>query len=75
MIEIDIMYNKTDNGAGYLGYSTSLDAIIIVFRGTEVWSIKNWIDDIDYIPTDYPYCNNGCQVHEGFYHTWLDLKD
>lgn len=45
-----------------------------VFRGTLPWSIKDWIDDINFIKTDFPLCNNGCKVHRGFYYTWLDLQ-
>jgi len=41
-----------------------------VFRGTLPWDIKNWLEDMDFIKTDYSYCDNGCKVHKGF---WKDF--
>jgi hypothetical protein len=58
----DITYfiNATNDNAGYGAYHPGTDEIYLVFRGTEPWSLKNWVEDIDFIKTDYPYCPNNC---------------
>jgi hypothetical protein len=40
---------------------------MLVFRGTVYNSKKNWWDDIEFVPVAYPYCDNNCKVHKGFY--------
>ncbi|RYH26470.1 lipase family protein [archaeon] len=42
--------------------------------GTDPLSIQDWIDDLDFVKTTYPYCN-GCEVHEGFYNAFLSVRD
>ena len=46
---------------------------MIVFRGTEPLSIKNWLADIDFLFTYYPGCV-GCRVHRGFYKGYLSIQ-
>ena len=72
--DITLIINSTGNAAGFTAYNPDEDEVLIVFRGTEPLSIKNWIDDIDTFFTDYAGCN-GCKVHEGFYHTYLEVRD
>lgn len=48
---------------------------VLVFRGTVPWQIKNWIQDINFVPTKYPLCDNGCKVHKGFYNDYVQVKD
>lgn len=51
---------------GYIGTSDELNAIgnanasilVLVFRGTLPWDIKNWISDINFVAIEYPLCNN-----------------
>jgi len=54
---------------GFVAYDPDANEIVVSFSGTDPASIRNWIDDIDTIKTDYPYCD-GCRVHEGFYRTY-----
>jgi len=54
---------------GYVGYDKDANEIIIAFSGTDPLSIENWIDDLDFFKTGYPYCS-GCEVHEGFYRAY-----
>lgn len=70
--DITVVINSTGNACGFTAYNPPEDEVLIVFRGTEPLSIKNWIDDLDTFFTDYP-CD-GCRVHEGFYHTYLDIQ-
>jgi len=71
--DITVVRNSTGNACGFTAYNPSEDEVLIVFRGTEVLSIKNWIDDIDTFFVKYPNCA-GCEVHQGFYKTYLDLQ-
>jgi len=35
-----------------------------------------WIDDLDFFKTPYPPCaSSGCEVHRGFYHSYLDIAN
>lgn len=43
-------------------------------QGTDPLSIQNWIDDLNFFQTDFPYCA-GCRVHEGFYKSFLSVID
>jgi hypothetical protein len=63
--------NSTGDVLGIIGTSSDYKAVMLVFRGTLPWDLKNWIEDIDFIPTAYPLCDNGCKVHEGFYKDYL----
>lgn len=40
--------------------------------GTDPLSIQNWIDDLDFFKTSYPYCS-GCEVHEGFWNAYKSI--
>lgn len=71
--EVKFLKNSTINSGGFVAYDKKQDEIIVVFRGTEPWSIKNWITDLDTLTTNYDACS-GCLVHEGFYSSYLSLK-
>ena len=60
MVDVTIFHNKTGDSAGYGGYNSKSNEIVIAYRGTLPWDLKNWIDDIDFIKTKYPYCGNKC---------------
>lgn len=49
---------------GIIGYTASMKAIQVVFRGSS--SIANWFANLDAISMRYPPCTN-CYVHKGFY--------
>ncbi len=59
-----VFSNTTGNIQGFTGYSQSLNAIIVSFRGSQ--DTKNWIINLDTVKTTYSACS-GCQVHAGFY--------
>lgn len=67
MEEIELFFNTTGSNAGYGAYERTNNTIYIIFRGTEPWYLKNLVDDLDFIKTEYPYCPYQCQVHRGFY--------
>jgi len=50
----------------YVGYVPQYNVILVSFAGTDPINIVNWISDIDFLPTSYPYCED-CKVHRGFY--------
>lgn len=58
--DIDIMYNSTDDILGYVAHVKSEDKLIIIFRGTLPFSIKDWKQDFTYKKVNYPNCNNNC---------------
>ena len=51
----------------FTGYSTTLNGIILSFRGSS--NIANWITNLSTNKVDYPICS-GCKVHNGFYKAW-----
>lgn len=46
-----------------------------MFRGTLPWDVKNWISDINFLKTKYAFCDNGCEVHRGFYEDYQDIMN
>jgi hypothetical protein len=65
-VATSVIYDSKTDTTGYIGYLPSDKSIYVVFRGTD--SLKNWIEDLDALKTDYvsyPECK--CQVHKGFY--------
>ena len=53
------------------GYDSDLNAVVLSFRGTK--SLENLIQDVTFIPTDFPICP-GCVVHKGFLTAYNSLK-
>jgi hypothetical protein len=49
---------------GYIGYRAYDQSIYVVFRGST--SMKNFVDDMNFFQTPYPYCAE-CSVHRGFF--------
>ena len=45
-------------------------AIIVSFRGSS--NIPNWINNINILKMDYPYCD-GCKIHKGFHKSYQSL--
>jgi len=68
-----VIYNRTTNANAFIGYSTQDNSVVLAFAGTNPLSIKNWIDDIDFIKTKFDACS-GCEVHAGFYGTYLSVR-
>nr|CAB3465436.1 unnamed protein product [Digitaria exilis] len=52
----------------YVGFSRNMNAVIVVFRGTQENSIQNWIEDLFWkqLDLDYPGMPEA-KVHSGFY--------
>ena len=55
----------------FSGFSTSLNGIIVCFRGSS--NIPNWLANLDFHFTSYSSCH-GCEVHAGFFKTWEYVK-
>eukprot|EP00428_Durinskia_dybowskii_P083447 CAMPEP_0170420110 /NCGR_PEP_ID=MMETSP0117_2-20130122/35164_1 /TAXON_ID=400756 /ORGANISM="Durinskia baltica, Strain CSIRO CS-38" /LENGTH=222 /DNA_ID=CAMNT_0010678519 /DNA_START=248 /DNA_END=916 /DNA_ORIENTATION=- len=66
--------SSLNDGNGFVGYDGTANEIVVAFSGTDPLSIRNWIDDLNFFKTNYPYCD-GCEVHEGFYNTYLSVQD
>jgi hypothetical protein len=74
IIDLSLIENTKYNIQGFTMYNPKNNYIILSFRGTEPTSIKNWIDDIDFVMTDFYYCNN-CKVHKGFYTSYDSVRN
>ena len=71
-VTTNVVYNRYYDVHGYIGYSSRLRAVFVVFRGS--LSIKNWLDDFDTLMTAYPLCA-GCNVHRGFYFAAQSVRE
>jgi len=69
---VTVFKNSTGHDAGYVGFNAARNAIVVVFRGTLPWLIKNWIQDFNYFKVPFADCG-GCEVHRGFYYAYLEL--
>ncbi len=67
LINVKAFSNSTGDIQGFTGYSTSLNAIILSFRGSA--SIQNWIINLSTTMVAYPHCAN-CKIHNGFSTAW-----
>jgi predicted lipase len=74
MIDVRVIYNSTGNTQAFVGFQPKENTIHVVFRGTVSTSIQDWIDDLDAIKINYSGCS-GCEVHRGFYYTYLDVNE
>jgi len=66
-----LFFNYTSNIFGFAGFTDS--EIVFSFRGTELRSIRNWIEDFDamhIIP--YPQLPDA-EVHSGFYYSYESI--
>jgi len=71
-----VVYDKKTNTNGYVGYDKSINAIYVVFAGTDPLSIKNWIDDLNAVTVTVPCpaSYGTCKVHKGFYECYLAVR-
>lgn len=71
-----VQYNAGRNVLSYVARLPSGEGLL-VFRGTEPLSLKDWIkDDLEFAklkPADLLNCS-GCRVHEGFYDSYTALR-
>ena len=69
----------TNTFKGFVAYDASVDRIILSVAGTDPLKLKDWIDDLDFLKSTYPYCeeygDEPCEVHEGFMATYECAKD
>lgn len=79
---VHVFKNRTNDTCGFIGVNDNEDAVskrkinlVLVLRGTLPWDIKNWISDINFLKTKYGLCDNGCEVHRGFYEDYLDIAE
>lgn len=69
--QITFIDNNLTNTVVLVGYHERLDAILLIFRGTE--DVRNWIQDFSYYQVPYPRCKD-CKVHAGFYADYLSIS-
>jgi predicted lipase len=69
-----VIYNKSHDAEGFVGFLPSQKSIYVSFRGSE--SFSNWYDNLDALKTKYttyPECEK-CNVHSGFYSATLSVS-
>eukprot|EP01138_Halocafeteria_seosinensis_P003080 gb/GECG01003148.1/.p1 GENE.gb/GECG01003148.1/~~gb/GECG01003148.1/.p1 ORF type:complete len:312 (+),score=28.51 gb/GECG01003148.1/:1-936(+) len=74
MTDITRAYNETHNVQAYVGKRRDNGDVIVSFRGTEVKSIKDWIENLKFAKKSPFDACTGCEVHEGFYQALNSLK-
>mmetsp|Transcript_3962 Transcript_3962/g.8325 ORF Transcript_3962/g.8325 Transcript_3962/m.8325 type:complete len:296 (-) Transcript_3962:143-1030(-) len=64
---------------GFVAYDSDVDRIVLSIAGTDPLKLKDWVDDLDFLKTEYPLCEeyggSKCEVHEGFLGSWEIAKD
>lgn len=65
-------HGSLSDANGFVALDRSANEIVISFSGTDPLSIRNWLDDLDFVQIDYPLCAN-CKVHRGFYETFQSV--
>lgn len=68
--DLTYIYLPLTNVMGYVGYLKSMNAAVVVMRGTT--DIKNWLENFSYRQVQYGACK-GCMIHEGFYLDYLSV--
>eukprot|EP00123_Amoebidium_parasiticum_P022136 comp8077_c0_seq1/m.3566 comp8077_c0_seq1/g.3566 ORF comp8077_c0_seq1/g.3566 comp8077_c0_seq1/m.3566 type:complete len:360 (-) comp8077_c0_seq1:111-1190(-) len=63
------LYDPAYDIHGFYGYSPSSNAVVVVYRGTQMYHLKNWIADLDAVSIDYPLAA-GARVHRGFFNAY-----
>lgn len=71
MQNVKAFSNTTGDIQGFTGYSSSLNAIILSFRGSS--NIQNWIINLSFNQIAYSRCGN-CKVHNGFFTGFNTVK-
>ncbi len=80
-VEATEVSDKPTNANGFVAYD-ALDgprgAIYVSFAGTDPLSIRDWIDDIDFVHEAVQYYTDngcsGCEVHSGFYAAYDSVR-
>jgi len=70
--DISILTESSGDNQAYTAYDSDNELIVLAVRGSA--NIENWFENLDAFKTTYENCD-GCEVHEGFYNAYLDLKD
>lgn len=75
LTDVAVINNQTYNIYGFVGYSKSLNQIIVSWRGSV--DIKNWEVDLKFRLTKYTPRNGtctDCQVHSGVYQGYRSVE-
>jgi len=61
-----VLYDQKTDTQAYVGYELASNSVMISFRGTDILSLPNWIEDLSFGKTrDYNQCA-GCKIDDGF---------
>lgn len=71
MKDVTVVSKLAHEGQGYAGYDSTHNTIVLAIRGSS--NLINWYNNLKFDQIAYPGCT-GCQVHDGFYLTYQDVK-
>jgi len=61
-----VLYDRKTDTQAYIGFENSSNSIIVSFRGTDLLSLPNWIEDLSVgLKREYNKCK-GCEIDDGF---------
>lgn len=63
VVDVKVFSNSIGGIQGFTGYSQTLNAVIVCFRGSN--NIQNWLINLSTTRSTYSACS-GCSVHTGF---------
>jgi len=72
--DVYIISNSSTNIYGYAGVFN--DTLLVSFRGTQLTSLKNWIEDLSFAQySSFPSYVTNSAVHSGFLDAYLSVED
>ena len=69
---LHVFYNSTGKNIGYVAYNPLKNTLFMSFGGSH--NIVNYLEDFDFLKMNFEKCD-GCEVHEGFYYAYGNVKD
>lgn len=69
LVDLVAHSEKTTDTQAFTARFSLLPDVVVAFRGTE--SLRDWITDAEFSKQDL---GDGAEVHYGFYHAWLSIR-
>ena len=71
---VTIVRNDTFSLYGYVSYSFKNRLVVVAFRGTNKYSIKNWMENLSILRTAPYHYYPLVELHRGFYHAFGSVR-
>ncbi len=73
-LNVTDVHARVHDGHGFVALDAAHDTLFLAFTGTDPLALRDYWDDLDFARVAFPGCD-GCWVHRGFYHTYLELRE